>query len=298
MKTTKFFNLFLLALLCLGFASCSDDDDDNPASVNTEKKYLSKLNLTSDDESYVIDIKYNTDNTIAEYSISKDENQSYGVVFSYDNLGRVTEVKSYDEGALYETTTYKYLDGNKVEMMAIEEDSWYDLSASKPSVYTLNASGLPISMVREEYTISNADGGSYTIPAKSETFLYNADNTFSKIKDSETYSNGYNYSGTTDFVYDQDTYNPFINLPTTNLYLSTNLMAYGPGLTMTGIGALVANCTSYREYSDSDVNYDGDKYVTKYTYGEDKFPIKATVESTQDNKYASTFEVTFEYEVR
>ena len=297
MKTTKLFYFVLSFFLCTGF-SCSDDINTllpgitkPPGNDKTAKKYLSKITVTNNRTVKSVDFKYNEDNTLAKYSIVTTDNEEHLICsFSYDGTQRLSETKRYFENKLSETHTYKYLGDNTVEVSVIVAGSTVH---PKPYIYTLNDKGFPVRSIREESTFEIGSSIIGYSKIKKEYF-YNTDNTLSKLKIADSYMESMEYNIYA-FTYEEDTFNPFNNLPSGNFYLYDNAL-FEKDVPITGIGSLVANCSTFElEATALTRTTYPEKYIMTYEYGDDKFPVKARMETHLRFEKIETCDFKFEY---
>lgn len=262
---------------------------------------VSKIRVTSNNEFADIAFTYNEDNTLAKYAVINDKTTAefMSCVFTYDSQKRLTEVKTYEEGELYYTYTYKYMEGNKVEVLEVTTDEPDPDKPNNPYIYTLNDKGFPIKMEQKGYIyfVENEEGGGHGGEAATitRTYEYNADNTFKKITDLYFYEfHEVPYSDTRIYNYehDTDTYHPLQNLPAGNLYLYEKFLL-DLSIGITGSGAFAGNCTMYNEKAHGNDKFED--YSTTYQYGEHKFPIKAQMTTTIEDDDTENYELIFEY---
>jgi len=260
---------------------------------------ISKIKVTTEGESGYIEFSYNEDNTLAKYTVKNDESVEYmSFVFSYDASKKLTEVKIYEEKALYETYTYQYPGDNKVEVKVVNEDNPDKNEPNNPRIYTMNEAGLPIKMEQKgfKYEVENEHGSMGTItPTITREYTYNTDNTFSKIiqtNNHEFLEEPFIDTDTYEFKYNADSNHPLKNLPSGNLYLYENILMEN-SIGITGNGAFSGNCTSYNYKA-----YEYEKFEdfqTVYEYDEHKFPVKAKLTTTIEDTDVITYDLTFEY---
>lgn len=280
--------ILIFGLICL--TSCGDEDYDYE--THQQKKYLSKITVSSDIsfENYTINFTYNNDNTLNKYAVSSDlGNEILSCVFSYNQNRKLTITDIYENGFMTNKLIYNYLPDNILEVSSTSERNNWEFQYRY--IYELNQKGYPETMERAAFMSGNT-----LYPKITKTYNYNPDNTLSNTSELllyEDYGRADTYK--TKYTYAPDTYNPLRNLPAGNYYLYENLLI-NHSLPITGIGALIANCTGIMVTLNN--TYNTEDYQSSFEYGEDGFPVTATINTTIEDRDENEYILTFEYIIK
>lgn len=138
MKTYRFFTAILMITLCFNFVSCGDDDDNgSEPNPNTPKMRVTKIELTSNNQS----IHATMDYTYSENKVSKIAISVSGKDIPWSGSGSkkpwIFEYKYQDDKvSITETNDHFYDEGSFTDVWTLNKEGFIESSGNTTYVYS------------------------------------------------------------------------------------------------------------------------------------------------------------------